>query len=44
MANGKTAQQVIDALVSTATAEMTQRITDMVNGVQPTAPSATAGA
>lgn len=44
VANGKTAQQVIDALVSTATAEMTQRITDMVNGVQPTAPSATAGA
>lgn len=41
VANGKTAQEVIDALVATATADLTQRITDMVNGVQPTAPSAT---
>ncbi|MFM8564402.1 MAG: hypothetical protein ACKOCE_11025 [Acidimicrobiia bacterium] len=44
VANGKTAQEVIDALVVTATADLTQRITDMVNGVQPTAPTATAGA
>jgi hypothetical protein len=41
VANGKTAQDVIDALVADATANLTQRITDMVNGVQPTAPSAT---
>jgi hypothetical protein len=41
VANGKTAQQVIDALVDEATADITQRITDMVNGVQPTPPSTT---
>lgn len=33
--NGKTAQDVIDALVATASADLTQRITDMVNGVHP---------
>ena len=31
--NGKTAQDVIDALVATASADLTQRITDLVNGV-----------
>ena len=31
--NGKTAQDVIDALVATARADLTQRITDLVNGV-----------
>jgi len=35
--NGKTAQDVIDALVATASADLTQRITDMVNGVHPEA-------
>ena len=38
VANGKTAKQVIDALVTEATADLTQRVTDMVNGVEPTAP------
>ena len=33
--NGTTAQDVIDALVATASADLTQRITDMVNGVHP---------
>jgi len=33
--NGKTAQDVIDALVATASSDLTQRITDMVNGVHP---------
>lgn len=37
VANGKTAQDVIDALVATASADLTQRITDMVNGVHPEA-------
>jgi hypothetical protein len=40
--NGKTAQDVIDALVATASAELTQRITDLVNGVEPVAPTAPA--
>lgn len=40
--NGKTAQDVIDALVATASTNLTQRITDLVNGVEPVAPSATA--
>ena len=39
VANGKTAQQVIDALVDEATAELTQRISDMVNGVTPAPPT-----
>mgnify|MGYP006271748633 FL=1 len=39
IANGKTAQQVIDALVAQASADLEQRITDFVNGVQPTAPA-----
>ena len=47
-ANGKTVQSVIDALVAQATTDLTQRITDMVNGVKPAAPAddvgATAGA
>lgn len=47
-ANGKSVQSVIDALVAQATTDLTQHITDMVNGVQPEAPadaaSATAGA
>jgi hypothetical protein len=47
-ANGKTVQSVIDALVAQASADLTQRITDMVNGVRPAAPAeadgATAGA
>lgn len=38
-ANGKTAQQVIDALVAQASADLEQRITDFVNGVQPAAPT-----
>jgi len=40
-ANGKTAQQVIDALVAQASADLEQRITDFVNGVQPAAPAET---
>lgn len=40
--NGKTAQDVIDALVAAANADMTQRITDMVNGVHPSADDAPA--
>ena len=47
-ANGKSVQSVIDALVAQASADLTQRITDMVNGVKPAAPAeadgATAGA
>jgi hypothetical protein len=47
-ANGKSVQSVIDALVAQASADLTQRITDMVNGVRPAAPAeadeATAGA
>jgi hypothetical protein len=47
-ANGKSVQSVIDALVAQATTDLTQRITDMVNGVRPAAPAeadgATAGA
>ena len=39
--NGKTAQDVIDALVATASADLTQRITDMVNGVRPEGPQGT---
>ncbi len=34
-ANGVDPQTVIDALVAEATSDMTQRITDMVNGVRP---------
>jgi len=34
-ANGVDPQTVIDALVTEATSNMTQRITDMVNGVRP---------
>lgn len=34
-ANGKSVQSVIDALVAQASADLTQRITDMVNGVHP---------
>lgn len=34
-ANGVDPQDVIDALVAEATSNMTQRITDMVNGVRP---------
>jgi hypothetical protein len=43
-ANGKTVQSVIDALVAQATTDLTQRITDMVNGVKPAAPTDAAGA
>jgi hypothetical protein len=43
-ANGKTVQSVIDALVAQASADLTQRITDMVNGVKPAAPAEAAGA
>ena len=43
-ANGKTVQSVIDALVAQATTDLTQRITDMVNGVKPAAPTEDAGA
>jgi hypothetical protein len=43
-ANGKTVQSVIDALVAQATTDLTQRITDMVNGVKPAAPADAAGA
>ena len=43
-ANGKSVQSVIDALVAQATTDLTQRITDMVNGVQPEAPADAAGA
>ncbi len=35
-ANGVDPQDVIDALVAEATADLTQRITDLVNGVRPT--------
>jgi len=38
-ANGKSVQSVIDALVAQATTDLTQRITDMVNGVKPAAPA-----
>jgi hypothetical protein len=43
-ANGKSVQSVIDALVAQASADLTQRITDMVNGVKPAAPADAAGA
>ena len=43
-ANGKSVQSVIDALVAQATTDLTQRITDMVNGVKPAAPTDAAGA
>ena len=43
-ANGKSVQSVIDALVAQASADLTQRITDMVNGVKPAAPTEDAGA
>ena len=43
-ANGKSVQSVIDALVAQATTDLTQRITDMVNGVKPAAPAEAAGA
>lgn len=42
-ANGKSVQSVIDALVAQATTDLTQRITDMVNGVKPAAPTEAAG-
>ena len=35
VANGKSVQSVIDALVAQATADITARITDMVNGIHP---------
>jgi len=38
-ANGVDPQAVIDALVAEVTANLEQRITDMVNGVRPTPPS-----
>jgi hypothetical protein len=38
-ANGKSVQSVIDALVAQASADLTQRISDMVNGVRPTVPA-----
>jgi hypothetical protein len=38
-ANGKSVQSVIDALVAEASADLTQRITDMVNGVRPAVPA-----
>ena len=41
---GKSVQSVIDALVAQATTDLTQRITDMVNGVKPAAPTEAAGA
>ena len=43
-ANGKSVQSVIDTLVAQATTDLTQRITDMVNGVKPAAPADAAGA
>ena len=43
-ANGKSVQSVIDALVAQASADLTQRITDMVNGVKPAAPTEAVGA
>jgi len=43
-ANGKSVQSVIDALVAQATTDLTQRITDMVNGLKPAAPTEAAGA
>jgi len=43
-ANGKSVQSVIDALVAQATTDLTQRITNMVNGVKPAAPADAAGA
>lgn len=43
-ANGKSVQSVIDTLVAQATTDLTQRITDMVNGVKPAAPTDAAGA
>ena len=43
-ANGQSVQSVIDALVAQATTDLTQRITDMVNGVKPAAPTEAAGA
>lgn len=43
-ANGKSVQSVIDALVAQATTDLTERITDMVNGVKPAAPADAAGA
>jgi hypothetical protein len=43
-ANGKSVQSVIDALVAQATTDLTQRITDMVNGVKPAVPADAAGA
>ncbi len=43
-ANGKSVQSVIDALVAQASANLSQRITDMVNGVKPATPTDPAGA
>ncbi|MBU3689675.1 MAG: hypothetical protein B7C54_04290 [Acidimicrobiales bacterium mtb01] len=42
-ANGVSVSSVIDAMVADATANLRQRITDLVNGVRPTAPSAPTG-
>ncbi|MFM8530692.1 MAG: hypothetical protein ACKOD2_13665 [Ilumatobacteraceae bacterium] len=42
-ANGVDVQDVIDALVAEATANIEQRITDMVNGVRPEAPADATG-
>lgn len=42
-ANGKTVQSVIDALVAQASSDLTERITDLVNGVRPAAPADEAG-
>ena len=42
-ANGVSVNSVIDALVADAQANLRQRITDMVNGVRPTEPSAPTG-
>jgi len=42
-ANGVSVNSVIDALVADAQATLRQRITDMVNGVRPTEPSAPTG-
>lgn len=42
-ANGVSVNSVIDAMVADATANLRQRITDLVNGVRPTAPSAPTG-
>lgn len=42
-ANGVSVNSVIDAMVADATATLRQRITDLVNGVRPTQPTAPTG-